>query len=88
MQEYTAYTQDLARLRRSSSAGDALAADRHRDDRAVAGRRALVTDGPFAETKEQLGGYYIVDVESTGRGDRLGGEDPVGARSARSRCGR
>jgi hypothetical protein len=24
----------------------------------------LVTDGPFAETKEQLGGYYLVDVES------------------------
>ena len=24
----------------------------------------LVTDGPFAETKEQLGGYYVVDVES------------------------
>jgi hypothetical protein len=24
----------------------------------------LVTDGPFAETKEQLGGYYIVDVET------------------------
>jgi hypothetical protein len=22
----------------------------------------LVTDGPFAETKEQLGGYYVVDV--------------------------
>jgi len=22
----------------------------------------LVTDGPFAETKEQLGGFYIVDV--------------------------
>ena len=24
----------------------------------------LVTDGPFAETKEQLGGFYIVDVGS------------------------
>jgi hypothetical protein len=24
----------------------------------------LVTDGPFAETKEQLGGFYLVDVES------------------------
>jgi len=24
----------------------------------------LVTDGPFAETKERLGGYYVVDVES------------------------
>jgi hypothetical protein len=22
---------------------------------------ALTTDGPFAETKEQLGGYYVVD---------------------------
>lgn len=24
--------------------------------------RASTTDGPFAETKEQLGGYYLVDV--------------------------
>ena len=24
----------------------------------------LVTDGPFAETKEQLGGFYVIDVES------------------------
>jgi len=23
--------------------------------------KTLVTDGPFAETKEQLGGYYILD---------------------------
>jgi hypothetical protein len=25
--------------------------------------KRLVTDGPFAETTEQLGGYYIIDVE-------------------------
>jgi hypothetical protein len=24
----------------------------------------LATDGPFAETKEHLGGYYLVDVDS------------------------
>jgi hypothetical protein len=24
--------------------------------------RQLVTDGPFAETKEQLGGFYLVDA--------------------------
>jgi hypothetical protein len=24
----------------------------------------VVTDGPFAETKEQLGGYYLIDVDS------------------------
>ena len=27
------------------------------------GKRSL-QDGPFAETKEQLGGYYVIDVES------------------------
>lgn len=24
--------------------------------------KRIVTDGPFAETREQLGGYYLVDV--------------------------
>lgn len=27
----------------------------------VRGGETLVTDGPFADTKEQLGGYYILD---------------------------
>jgi len=26
------------------------------------GDQLLVTDGPFSETKEQLGGFYVVDV--------------------------
>jgi hypothetical protein len=26
--------------------------------------RRIVTDGPFAETKEHLGGYYLIDVPS------------------------
>jgi hypothetical protein len=25
---------------------------------------AVVTDGPFAETKEQLGGFYLIECES------------------------
>lgn len=25
--------------------------------------KALLTDGPFAETKEQFGGYYLIDVK-------------------------
>ncbi len=25
--------------------------------------RRLVTDGPFAETREQLGGYFLIDAE-------------------------
>ncbi len=26
--------------------------------------KTVTTDGPFAETKEQLGGFYIVDAEN------------------------
>ncbi|MBX9567318.1 MAG: YciI family protein [Candidatus Obscuribacterales bacterium] len=26
--------------------------------------KKLITDGPFAETTEQLGGYYIIDVKN------------------------
>jgi hypothetical protein len=26
--------------------------------------KAMITDGPFAETKEQLAGYYIIDCEN------------------------
>ena len=28
------------------------------------GGKVLKTDGPFAETREQLGGFYIVETES------------------------
>src|SRR5947208_5164825 len=28
----------------------------------VRGGKRVVTDGPFAETREQLGGYYLVDA--------------------------
>jgi hypothetical protein len=29
----------------------------------IRGGKALVTDGPFAETREQLGGYFLVDAK-------------------------
>ena len=41
--------------------GDAL----HRPETARTlrpGTERLVTDGPFSETKEQIGGFYVIDV--------------------------
>ena len=38
----------------------------------------IVTDGPFAETKEQLGGLLRARLQGPRRGDRMGGEDPDG----------
>ena len=39
--------------------------------------KTLTTDGPFAETKEQLGGYYVVDCKNLDEAIQVGGEDPA-----------
>src|SRR5919112_1303653 len=58
--EYTAAIKEAG----ASPGGEALqptsTATSVRDDNGS----PLVTDGPFAETREQLGGYYILDVEN------------------------
>jgi hypothetical protein len=63
MQAYGSFTQEL-RDSGSMVVGDAL----QRTDTATTVRvrndETLTTDGPFAETKEQLGGYYIVEAGS------------------------
>ncbi len=41
------------------------------------GEKLLVTDGPFAETHEQLGGYYIVDVANLDEAIAIASHIPV-----------
>jgi hypothetical protein len=63
MQEWFDYTQWL----KDSGiyvAGDALAPTPSATTVRVRDGKTLTTDGPFAETKEQLGGYYLVEVEN------------------------
>ena len=36
------------------------------------GAKRTVIDGPFAETKELIAGFWIWKVKSKGRGDRMG----------------
>ena len=33
--------------------------------------KRLVTDGPFAETREQLGGYYLIDAQNLDEAIRI-----------------
>jgi len=40
-------------------------------------RGGVVTDGPFVETKEQVGGYYIVEVASEEEALAIAGEMPA-----------
>jgi hypothetical protein len=63
MQEYGVYSQAL-RDKGAYVDGNPLQPTQAATSVQVRDGERLVTDGPFAETKEQLGGYYIVDVES------------------------
>ncbi|HEU5181388.1 MAG TPA: YciI family protein [Candidatus Polarisedimenticolia bacterium] len=63
MTDYNTFTEELiksgsfkdaARLRPTATATTVRVRD----------GKTLTTDGPFAETKEQLGGYYLVDVKN------------------------
>ena len=55
--------------------GEALARpDTARTVRPGAGRP--VTDGPFAETVEQIGGFYVIDVESRDGAVELAAQRP------------
>ncbi|MBM3221055.1 MAG: YciI family protein [Candidatus Rokubacteria bacterium] len=44
--------------------------------------KTLTTDGPFAETKEQLGGFYLIDVKGVDEAVRVAARLPA----ARNGC--
>jgi hypothetical protein len=41
------------------------------------GGKRLVTDGPFAETREQLGGYFLIDASDLDEAINIAGRIPV-----------
>ena len=62
-QEYMTFTKDIVtsgHLR----AGDALQPVATATTIRVRDGKTLTTDGPFAETREQLGGYYLVEANN------------------------
>ena len=73
--EYGALSHDL-RERGQMVAGDELAPAATATTVRVRDGQALVTDGPFAETKETLGGYYLVDCESLDEAMEIAGRIP------------
>lgn len=78
-QQYASFTEDIR------STGILLGgAAVHTVDTAtsvrVQGKDRSVTDGPFAETKEQLGGFYLIDVEDLDRAIDVASRIPGAAR--------
>jgi len=63
MPEYVAYTEALGASGALVGANQLQPAETATTVR-VRNGETLVTDGPFIETKETLGGYYLVEVDT------------------------
>lgn len=60
--EYAAFTQDIKRSGHFLSVNRLKPVDSATTVRVREGK-VSVTDGPFAETKEQFGGYYLIEAK-------------------------
>jgi hypothetical protein len=78
MKEYFDFTQAIVDSK-EMVAGDPLQGVETATTVRVRDGERITTDGPFAETREVLGGYYIVDVPDLDRAIELAGNLP-GAR--------
>jgi hypothetical protein len=61
-QEYMAFTKDIVD-RGLQQSGEALQPTATATTVRVRDGETVTTDGPFAETKEQLGGFYIIECK-------------------------
>jgi hypothetical protein len=76
MKEYETFGQQHAS---GIKGGNALQPTSEAQTVRVRNGKALTTDGPFAETKEQLGGYYLVEAPDKGTAAAMAAKIP-GAR--------
>jgi hypothetical protein len=81
MGDYFAFTQEIAD-RGELVSGEALQGLDTATTVTVRAGDTIVTDGPFAETKEVLGGYYLVKVDTLERAHELAAKIP-GARTGK-----
>jgi hypothetical protein len=66
VKEHVALDEEL-RSRGQLVASEALESVRSATTVRVRGGKASITDGPFAETKEQLGGFYLIEAPDLDR---------------------
>jgi hypothetical protein len=75
MGEYWTFTKDITDTGEFVS-GDPLTGVETATTVRVRDDRTSTTDGPFAETKEHLAGYYLVDVKDLDRATELAARIP------------
>jgi len=75
MKEYMTFTEGI-QTSGELVAGDPVKGVETATSVRVRDGKRLTTDGPFAETKEHLGGYYVVDVKDLDRALELASQIP------------
>jgi hypothetical protein len=84
MEAWNSYTEEL-KSADAFRAGDGLQPSGTAKTVRGNGSEPIVTDGPFAETKEQLGRFYVIDVP--GEAERSSGRRRCRTcRTGPSRC--
>ena len=78
MADYGAFTQSIVQSGHFK-AGDGLQPSTTATTVRVRDGKTLTTDGPFAETREQLGGYFLIDAKDLDEAIGIAGRIP-GAR--------
>jgi len=79
--KYAAFTSETMR-RGAFKAGEALQPITAATTVRVRGGRTLATDGPFAETKEALGGFYLLDCPNLDEAIELAAMIPAAGRGS------
>jgi len=76
MADYGAFTQSIIDSG-NFKAGEALLPTTTATTVRVRDGKIATTDGPFAETKEQLGGYYLVDAKDIDEATEIASRIPT-----------
>lgn len=75
--EFAEYGSFGERNRAAIQGGNALQPTATASTVRVRDGKTLTTDGPFAETKEQLGGYYLVEAPDKAAADAIAAQIPA-----------
>ena len=78
-QEYAAFTEDIRASGHFISCNRLLPPDEATTIR-VRNGKVSATDGPWVETKEQLGGYYLIEARDLNEAIRVAARIPGAAR--------
>jgi len=75
LREYGAFTQSIAQSGHLRG-GNELDVTKTAKTVRVRNGKQVVSDGPFAETKEQLGGYYLIEAKNQEEALSIGARIP------------